>query len=122
MEAEMQDSQTEPWSERLFDYALSVFGMIILLSPLALWMSWSQTIFYIILGTGLGAMAAVAVMVTLFPEKRRRWLPSAPAPEPRLPQVPKPLTPGDEFRQLALVIALLLAAGIGLFVLLWAVL
>ncbi len=124
MTAEMPNGQREPWSERLFDYALSVLGMIILLSPLALWISWSETVFYIILGTGLGAMAAVAALVTLFPEKRRRWLPSEPtsAPSPHLPQTPKALTPGQEFRQLMLVVALLLAVGIGLFVLLWAVL
>lgn len=118
----MQDRQTEPWSERLFDYALSTLGLITLLSPLALWMAWSKTIFYIALGTAFGAMAAVVILVTLFPEKRRRWLPAGDTEAaPRLPQTPKPLTPADEFRQLALVIALLLAIGIGLFVLLWAV-
>lgn len=117
----MQDRQTEPWSERLFDYALSALGLVILLSPLALWMAWSETVFYITLGAGLGAMAAVAVLVTLFPGKRQRWLPSETAPPPRLPETPKTLTPADEFRQLALVIALLLAVGIGIFALLWAI-
>ena len=47
---------------------VSLFGMIALMTPLALWVSWSRTMLLVFTGIGVLAVAALLVIVWLSPE------------------------------------------------------
>ena len=47
---------------------VSIFGMIALLTPLALWVSWSQTMLLVITGIGVLSVGILLVIVWLSPE------------------------------------------------------
>lgn len=52
------------------DFAISVLGVIALLTPLMLWVSWSTTVFYVTLSVGVGACLIIVALTKFFPEKR----------------------------------------------------
>ncbi len=52
-------------ADRLYQIALVVLGMILALSPLALWVAWSETVFVVVLGVGAVAMGLLFALISL---------------------------------------------------------
>lgn len=75
MESVVADRQYDAAKGDSVDFAISVLGFVALLTPLALWVSWSTTVFYLVLVVGLGACLTIAVLTKIYPERRY-----APAP------------------------------------------
>jgi hypothetical protein len=44
-----------PYPNKLADVLMIILGLIMLVTPLALWVAWSNTMFFVILMTGLGS-------------------------------------------------------------------
>lgn len=51
-------------SRTLRNTLITICGLIALLTPLFLWMAWSTDVFYVILGIGCAAIAAVYLLVS----------------------------------------------------------
>jgi hypothetical protein len=47
----------------LRDVAITVLGLIALLTPLLLWLAWSRTMFWLILAVGCGTVIAIFLLV-----------------------------------------------------------
>jgi hypothetical protein len=45
------------------DIALTVFGLIVAVTPLALWVAWSESVFILVLAGSIGALALICVLV-----------------------------------------------------------
>ncbi len=52
-------------ADRLYEIAVVVLGMILAISPLALWVAWSETVFIVVLGVGAVAMGLLLALITL---------------------------------------------------------
>jgi len=53
-------------SDKALETLLVFFGFIGMLTPLALWITWSEFTFYLVLGTGVITIAAFVLLSWLF--------------------------------------------------------
>ncbi len=56
----------ESFSDKALEGLLIFFGFIGMLTPLALWITWSEFTFYLVLGTGFTALAAFILLSWVF--------------------------------------------------------
>ena len=54
---------------KYFNTCISVCGLIVLIAPLALWVAWTKTIFFSILGVSLTALAIIVAIAWLTPDE-----------------------------------------------------
>ena len=54
---------------RLRKGAITVCGLVALISPLLLWMAWSTTMFWAILAAGCGAILVIYLLVWSSPDE-----------------------------------------------------
>lgn len=62
----------------LLSNALLILGLILMVTPLALWVAWSQTVLLVVLGAGIGAAVLYCVLIRFEPEENpssKRGLP-----------------------------------------------
>jgi peptidoglycan/LPS O-acetylase OafA/YrhL len=55
----------------LREAAITVCGLIALISPVVLWTAWSTTVFYAVLAAGCGAILIIYLLVTWSPDEDR---------------------------------------------------
>ena len=62
----MQGKILESVSDKALEAMLVFFGFIGMLTPLALWITWSEFTFYLVLGTGLITVSAFVLLSWFF--------------------------------------------------------
>ncbi len=62
----MQGNSLTSISDRALELALVFFGFVAMVTPLALWIAWSEFTFYLILGVGAVAISAFVLLSWYF--------------------------------------------------------
>ncbi len=62
----MQGNTLESISDKVLEGMLVFFGFIGMLTPLALWITWSEFTFYLVLGTGVVTISAFVLLSWFF--------------------------------------------------------
>jgi hypothetical protein len=52
------------------DLAITVCGLIALMSPLVLWTAWSRPMFWLVIVIGCGAILALVLLIRSWPHER----------------------------------------------------
>ena len=55
--------------ESLFDLAMTVLGLVLVILPLALWIAWSESGFFLVLAAGLSAAALFCLLARFGPSE-----------------------------------------------------
>ncbi len=55
-------TEAQGWAEGLREFGLTAFGIVLALMPLALWVAWSETVFVVVLTSGLTAGVACCLL------------------------------------------------------------
>jgi hypothetical protein len=53
----------------LREAAITVCGLVALISPVVLWTAWSKPVFYAVLAAGCGAILIIYLLVVLSPDE-----------------------------------------------------
>jgi hypothetical protein len=53
----------------LREAAITVCGLIALISPVVLWTAWSKTVFYAVLAAGCGSILIIYLLIALSPDE-----------------------------------------------------
>lgn len=61
--SDMGEGVMARFAERLITLGLILFGLVLMVTPLALWVAWTDTVFFVVLATGVAAGALYCVLV-----------------------------------------------------------